>query len=511
MRKDFSLSGIKKLASQTLWYGVPTIATRFIGYLMNMALPFLIAQPAKTADLSQVYAIIPFLNVLFTYGLETAYFKFSQETDNKKLYDTLSVSLMTSSLVFIGLLLACRGPIVRAANLEDHPEYITWMCGIIFLDALSTLAFARLRQENRPRRYAFVMMSSVMVYFLVVLFFLGIMPAYVKKHPDSPLRLLQAMDIGIGYYLIGNLLGSLVKLALLLPEWKSVTWEFDSRLWKRIMQYSYPLVIVGLGGMVNDMLSRLVYQHVVDLPVEQAKHELGIFANVYRLSVMITIMIQAFRMAAEPFFFNQSKAEGAQKMYARVMKFFVIACCFMFLLIGLYLDVLKWFFTLKSKAWAEGFYIVPLLAMGNIFLGIYYNLSIWYKLTNKNIYGAYITIGGAILTIVLNIALVPRLHYLGASIATFVCYLTMMIASYVLGQKHYPVPYATKKLIAYLVIVSLLVIVHQLIVHLYAPLWFSITTATIFFAAFAFFISRVEARELSQLPYINRLVKSNQS
>ncbi|MFT4024679.1 MAG: polysaccharide biosynthesis C-terminal domain-containing protein, partial [Flavihumibacter sp.] len=461
----------------------------------------------KTADLSQVYAIIPFLNVLFTYGLETAYFKFSQETDNKKLYDTLSVSLMVSSFVFIGLLLAARGPIVRAANLEDHPEYITWMCGIIFLDALSTLAFARLRQENRPRRYAFVMMSGILVYFLVVFLFMGVMPAYVKNHPDSPLRLLQAMDIGIGYYLIGNLLGSLVKLLLLLPEWKSVKWEFDTALWKRVMQYSYPLVIVGLGGMINDMLSRLVYQHVVHLPEEQAKHELGIFANVYRLSVMITIMIQAFRMAAEPFFFNQSKAEGAQKMYARVMKFFVLACCFMFLLIGLYLDVLKWFFTLKSKAWAEGFYIVPLLAMGNIFLGIYYNLSIWYKLTNKNMYGAYITIGGAIVTIVLNILLVPRLHYLGAAIATFVCYLGMMAASYLLGQQHYPIPYARKKLIAYLVIVSLLVIAHQLIVRVYPPLWFSILTGTLFLAAFTLFIARVEAKELARLPFVNRFVK----
>lgn len=503
------MSGIKKLASQTLWYGVPTIATRFIGYLMNMALPFLIAQPAKTADLSQVYAIIPFLNVLFTYGLETAYFKFSQEIDNKKLYNTLSVSLMASSLVFIVLLLMARGPIVRAANLEDHPEYVTWMCGIIFLDALSTLAFARLRQENRPRRYAFVMLSSILVYSLVVFLFMGIMPAYVKSHPDSPLRLLQSMDIGIGYYLIGNLLGSLVKLVLLLPEWKSVKWEFDPALWKKVMQYSYPLIIVGLGGMVNDMLSRLVYQHVVHLPEEQAKHELGIFANVYRLSVMITIMIQAFRMAAEPFFFNQSKAEGAAKTYARVMKFFVLACCFMFLLIGLYLDVLKWFFTLKSKAWEEGFYIVPLLAMGNIFLGIYYNLSIWYKITGKNMYGAYITLAGAALTIVLNIWLVPHLHYLGAAIATFACYLGMMIASYLLGQQHYPIPYAWKKLVAYLVIVSLLVIFHQALVYFYGPLWFSIATATILLAGFGLFIARVESRELARLPFLNRFVKPN--
>ena len=258
--------------------------------------------------------------------------------------------------------------------------------------------------------------------------------------------------------------------------------------------------------MINEMLSRLVYQHVVDLPPEQAKHELGIFANVYRLAVMITIMIQAFRMAAEPFFFNQSKQEGAQKSYARVMKFFVIACCFMFLLIGLYLDALKWIITLKSKAWGEGMYIVPILAMGNVFLGIYYNLSIWYKLTGKNLYGAYITIGGAVLTIALNVLLIPRFHYLGAAIATFTCYLTMMVSSYLLGQRFYPIPYARKKLLSYLALVTFIVLVHRFITYLYPPLWFSMLTGTVLFAAFTLFVARIEQKDLARIPYIGKWV-----
>ncbi|GAO41690.1 lipopolysaccharide biosynthesis protein [Flavihumibacter petaseus] len=500
------MSDIKKLAGQTLWYGVPTIVTRFLGYLMNMALPFLFAQPARTADISQVYAIIPFLNVLFTYGLETAYFKFSQDRDKNHLYNTLSVSLLVSSILMITVLYLCRGAIASAASLQDHPEYVTWMCGIIFFDALSTLAFAKLRQENRPRRYAFVRLSGVLVNLLVIITFLGVLPGYVSRNPDSPLRMIQNMNIGIGYYLIGNLLGSLATLFLLLPEWKTIHWEFDKPLWKEVMQYSYPLIIVGFGGMINDMLSRLVYQHVVDLPAEQAKHELGIFANVYRLSVLITIMIQAFRMAAEPFFFSQSKNEGAQKNYARIMKFFVLACCFMFLLIGLYLDVLKWIITLKSKAWGEGIYIVPILALGNIFLGIYYNLSIWYKLTGKNLYGAWITIGGAVVTIVLNMLLIPKLHYLGASLATFTCYLLMMVSSYVLGQRFYPIPYARKKLLAYLAIVSILVVAHRGLLQLYSPIWFSILTGTILLAGFTLFVARVEKREFERLnlPFLRK-------
>ena len=351
-----------------------------------------------------------------------------------------------------------KDTIAHWANLDKHPEYITWMAGIIFFDALCTLAFARLRQENRPKRYAFARIAGVVMNILVVVLFLGILPRYLHSHPHSFLKgMISSRESGIVYYLIGNFCGSILTFLLLRKEFAQIRFHFDPALWKKIMHYAYPLIIVGMGGMVNDMLSRLIYQHVVDLPEEQAKHELGIFANIYRLAVLITIMIQAFRMAAEPFFFNRSKEENAQRVYARVMKFFVIACCFMFLLISLYIDVFAWFFiAIKKPLWVEGLNIVPLLALGNIFLGIYYNLSIWYKLTHKNMTGAMITLAGAVITVVLNILLIPRFHYLGAAIATFTCYLFMMIISYTQGQKHYPVPYAKKKLIAYLVLVVLM-------------------------------------------------------
>lgn len=499
------MSSIKKLAGQTLWYGVPTIASRFLGYLMNLSLPLIFAQPAVTADLTQVYAIIPFLNVVFTYGLETAYFRFSQDHDQKKLYNTLSVSLIGSTIFFTAVLLFFKNNIAAWANLDDHNEYITWMAGIIFFDALCTLAFARLRQENRPRRYAFARISAVVVNISVVILFLGILPKYLQQHPESFLNNFFSKDIGIGYYLIGNFAGSIVTFVLLWKEFRQIRFSFDAALWKKIMQYSYPLIIVGMGGMVNDMLSRLIYQHVVDLPIQEAKHELGIFGNIYRLAVLITIMIQAFRMAAEPFFFNRSKEENAQKIYARVMKFFVIACCFMFLFISLYIDVFAWFFTAIHKPlWVEGLNVVPLLALGNVFLGIYYNLSIWYKLTNNNMMGAYITVGGAVITIVLNILLIPKFHYLGAAIATFCCYLFMMICSYILGQKHYPVPYAKKKLIAYIVMIVLIYLIHRGLLVLWDDRWFNLGTATFLLLLFAIFISKIERKELEKLPLIGR-------
>ena len=310
------MSGIKKLAGQTMWYGVPTIASRFLGYLMNMALPFFIAMPEKTADLVQVYTIIPFLNVLYAYGLETAYFRFSQTHDKQKLYNTLSLSLLFSSIFFTVILLLCKDSLVSAADLNNHPDYVLWMIAIIAVDNLNTLPFAKLRQENRPKRYAFARVAGIVLNVCVVILFMGVIPSLLEKNPDHFLGLFYSKDFGLGYYLFGNLCGSLFTLLVLSKEIRQVKIRFDFTLWKEVMRYSAPLIIVGLGGMVNDVLSRLIYRHVVDLPQNQADHELGIFANIFRIALLITIMIQAFRMAAEPFFFNTSKDEGAQKSYA---------------------------------------------------------------------------------------------------------------------------------------------------------------------------------------------------
>ena len=403
----------------------------------------------------------------------------------------------------------CKGAITGAADLNNHPDYVFWMIAIIAVDNLNTLPFAKLRQEDRPRRYAFARIAGIVINLSVVIFFLGVIPKILHSNPDSFLKSIYNKDVGLGYYLLGNLCGSVFTLILLSKEIRQIKFSFDTILWKEVMRYSAPLIIVGLGGMVNDVLSRLIYRHVVNLPQQQADHELGIFANIFRIALLITILIQAFRMAAEPFFFNKSKDENAQRTYARVMKFFVIACCFMFLLIGLYLDVFKWIFiTFANKRWAEGLQIVPLLALGNIFLGIYYNLSVWYKLTNKNTYGAVITIIGAVITIVLNVVLIPKMHYTGAAIATFTCYLFMMISSYLLGQKYYPVPYPVKKLIAYLVLVVLIYLMHLGINKIYPDhLWFSLTTATVLFGLFTWFVTKVEAKELAKIPMLAKYFK----
>ena len=495
------MSGIKKLAGQTLWYGVPSVASRFLGYLMNLSLPLIFKEPAITADLTLVYAAVAFLNIIYTYGLETAYFRFAQTEDRGRLYSTLSVALIFSSTFFSAVLWYFQDNLAQWGRLGEHTEYIRWMIGILFFDSLSTLAFAKLRQENRPRRYAFARLSSVIINIAFLVIFLGIVPRYLASHPDATLSsLYRSQESGIVWFLIGNFWGSLFCLLLLSKEWMACRLQFDAVLFKKVMSYCWPLVLVGMGGIANDMLSRLLYQFVVDLPAEEAKHQLGVFGNIVRLSIVITIAVQAFRMAAEPFFFNRSQQHDAPQTYARIMNYFVIVCCFLFLILSLYLDVIKWFFESIDRArWTEGLYVVPLIAMANIFLGIYYNLSIWYKLTNKNFTGALITIGGTAITIVATTTLIPSLGYLGAALASFSCYLFMMISSYLLGQKHYPVPYPIQKILFYLLLAASFFGLHRALLFYFAHPVLNLSMATLLLAAFTYVVQQKEKISLSML------------
>lgn len=496
---------IKKLAGQTLWYGVPSIATRFIGYILNFSLIFLY-EAVSTADLTQIYAIFPFLNILFTYGVETSFFRYIQKYSISKVYNTLTISIFCSTILFTALLLYNKQALIDFTAMEDRPEFITWMAIIVFFDTLSALPFAKLRQDERPRRYALVKILGIVINVLVVIWYLGICPNLFQSNPESWFLAGYDIQIGIGYYLIGNVAGSIVTFFLLLPEFKGFKFAFDYLVWKEMMKYSFPLIIVGLGGMINDMLSRLVFQHVSDLPEMEAKQQLGIFAANYRLAVLITIFIQMFRMAAEPFFFKQSANKNAPETYARVMYMFVIACSFMFLFVGLYLDLFKELMTIKYKEYGEGIEIVPILAMGNVFLGIYYNLSVWYKLTDKNWYGAAITLLGAAVTIILNILWIPRFGYVGSAWATFVCYLLMMLLSYSLGQRYFHVPYTTKK-IAFLLLLTIVLTAISIYSNPLLPnIWYKLLLSTSLFLGYALIIIKLEKRELSNLPFVGNWI-----
>jgi O-antigen/teichoic acid export membrane protein len=502
------LGSIKKLAGQTLWYGVPTIASRFLGYLLSVLL-FRWYGPTVTADITQVYALIPFLNILFTYGLETAYFRFVQIRDPKSLFNTLSISLIASTILFSIVLLFYTGALADATSLSDHPEFFRWMVYILFFDTLSVLPFAKLRQQERPRKYAFIKVMNIVLTVLIVLYYLRFCPERYAVNPDDPWLFFYDPSIGIGYYIIANAIASAITLLLLWDEWKGFSFSFDSALWKEVMTYAYPLLIVGFGGMINEMLSRLVYSYVLHLPEMEEKRQLGIFGASYKVAVLITMFIQVFKMAAEPFFFKQSTDANAPKTYARVTKFFVMACCLMWLGIVFNLDWIAHLAYGKNyDQYKEGLHIIPILAMGSVFLGTYYNLSVWYKLTNKTWTGAWITIAGAVITIVLNIWWIPIFGYTGSAWATFICYLFMMIISYVLGQKHYPIPYAWKKLSAYVLIAILLYFVQIAIAKFISQnFWIVTGSGVLLFLLFVLLLAKTERREFAGLPVVGRFFR----
>jgi O-antigen/teichoic acid export membrane protein len=504
--KPIPLSDIKKLAGQTIWYGASSIAARFLNYLLT---PYLTAKLTGAAygEMTIIYSAIPFLNVIFTYGLETAYFRYVQKKEHEpEVYNTATVSLIISTISLTTLMIIFNGAFADILRIEKHPEYITWSALIIAFDSLSALAFAKLRYEGRPRKFAFVRIVGIVVNILLTFFFLSVCPRIAAHHPNSPLLIFYNKNIGVGYVFIANLVQSIISFLLLQKEFLSFRWKFKPALWKQIMLYSMPLIVAGFGGIINETFDRIMLAWWSTAGNETAvKFEVGTYGACYKLSILITLFIQAFRMGAEPFFFKQATGENPQRVYARVMKFFVITICVMFLFVALYLDTWKHFIQ-NPKMW-EGLRVVPVLLLANMFLGIYYNLSIWYKLKNRTLAGAYITLIGAALTLAINYLFIPTYGYMACAWATFVCYGTMMVVSFVWGQKAYRIPYAWKKLVAYMVIVVLLYFIFLLFQKAALGVWINRGFATIELLAFIVFILNVEKKEFQRLPVVGRFLK----
>jgi len=492
------LASIKKLASQTLWYGVSSIFARFLTYLLTPYLTYKFRGTVEYGKMSLIFALIPFLYTLIVFAFETAYFRFMQNKDFKPdVYNTLSTSLLISTLGIIGLTILNKEHVAGFIGLGDHPEYVL-LCGfIIGFDALSTLPFAMLRHENRPKKFAAIRVASILLNIAAVYFFLSICPSVIKKNPNSVLHFIYSPRLGVAYVLVGNLVGSFFQFAALSKEWMSVKLQINRELWKEVMIYALPLTIAGFAGMINETFDRVMLQRWSPLKGDAATYEVGIYSACYKLSILITLFIQAFRMGAEPFFFKQSTEQNAPRVYARVMKFFVITICGMFLFVSLYLDIWKYFIR-DEKMWV-GLKVVPILLLANMFLGIYINLSIWYRLSRKTTAGAYITLIGAAITITINFIFIPYFGYMACAWATFICYGTMMVISYIWGQKSYPVPYAWKKLIAYIVIVVILYFIHLAIISIWHNSALNFIVATLFLILFALFIYRVEKKEFDNI------------
>ena len=499
------MSSIKKLAGQTVWYGGSSIFARFLSYLLT---PYLTHQLTAESygEMSLVYSAIPFLNTLYTYGLETAFFRYLQKQEyQKEVYNTTFISILASTSFFTLLLIVFRMPFAHLIRIPEHPDYIVISALIICFDTLSAIPFAKLRSEDRPRKFAFIRVVGILSNIGLVYFFLSVCPRMEAKHPDSIWLLIYDKNFGVGYVLLANLVQSSLTVILLWKELAQFRWQFNIKLWKEIMVYSLPLTVAGFAGMINEVFDRIMLGWWAPATsIAAARIEVGTYSACYKLSILITLFIQAFRMGAEPFFFKQSVHEDAPKTYARVMKFFVLTISFMFLLVALYLDIWK-IFIQNKKMW-EGLKVVPILLFANMFLGIYINLSIWYKLSHKTSPGAYITLIGAAVTLIVNYFFIPTYSYMACAWATFLCYGTMMIISFIWGQRAYYIPYAWKKLLAYMAIVAILYFVHHFITLHWKNHWLNLGLATLFLILYALFIIRIEKKEFERMPYIGKWI-----
>jgi O-antigen/teichoic acid export membrane protein len=491
------LSSIKKLVGQTAWYGLSSIAARFISYLLTPYLTYKLSDIAYGEN-SIVYAFIPFLNVIVAHGMETAYFKFGTKENEAEIYNTSSFSMLfVTLLVMIGLF-TWQIPLAELLQITLHPEYISLLAWIVALDALTTIPFSRLRMQERPKKFALIKVGGILINILATYSFISLLPNYVQAHPDSFLQKLYQPNWEVGYILMAGIVQNVFVLLLLQKEIRAIRFKFNFKLWRSMMVYALPLVLVGFGGMINETLDRIMLGWWgPGATADENKAMVGVYSACYKLAILITISIQAFRMGAEPFFFKQAETDQAQKTYAKVMKFFVISLCVMFLFVMLYIDIWKLF--IQNPAMYVGLKVVPILLIANMFLGVYYNLSIWYKLSNKTMAGAWITLFGALITILINYLAIPHFGYMASAWATFFCYGSMMVVSYFWGQSVYPVPYATKKLIAYFII-ALLVYGINLLLHLVSTNQpFNYLFASILLFAFIVFVVRIEKKDLQSI------------
>ena len=442
------MSFIHKLAGQTAIYGLSSIVGRLLNFLL-VPLYTSIFVPEEYGVLSELMAVIAFAMVVLTYGFETSFFHFTnKEKDTKQVLTTGFISLLVSSILFASISWYNAENIASLFHLSSQPKLIHWIIWIITLDVLSTLPFAKLRVDQKAWRFAFIRIVNVVVNIGFNLFFFLACP-YLQKEglATNLLDLIYMPDLGIGYIFISNLLASATMLLLLTPEILKINGSFSLRLWKKMAKYGFPLLVGGLAYVTNEMADRLLLEYL--LPDDIATAEVGIYSACYKISIFMTLFIQAFRYGAEPFFFAQAKEKDAKEQYATVMRYFIAFTGFIFLGINVFIDLIKHF--IQNEAYHTGLTVVPILLLANLFLGVYYNLSVWYKVSEKTQYGAYISVFGAIITILFNIILIPTMSYVGSAWATLICYASMCIVSFLLSRRHYPIQYNWTRISFYLV------------------------------------------------------------
>ena len=480
------MAGLKSLAKETAIYGVSSIVGRFLNYLLVPV--YTIALPASSGGygvVTNIYAWVALILVLLTCGMETGFFRFANkgQDDPMRVYSTTLLSVSIGSLVFVALGLLFLEPIAGWLEYGEHPWYIGMMMIVVAMDAIQSIPFAYLRYKKRPIKFAALKLLFIFLNIALNLFY------YV---------ILEGNDVG--YAFLFNLVCTSVVMVCMIPELRGFTYVLDKELLKRMLRYSLPLVILGVAGILNQVADKIIFPFVYPDEAE-ATIQLGIYGAASKIAMIMAMFTQAFRFAYEPFVFGKSKEKDSREMYAQAMKFFIIFTLLGFLAVMFYLDILR---HVIGRDYWDGLRVVPIVMAAEIFMGIYFNLSFWYKLIDETRWGAYFSLTGCIILILMNIFLVPKYGYIACAWAGFTGYGVAMLLSYFVGQKKYPIQYDLKAIGMYVLLAAVLYVAAEYVSidNIYLRMAYRTVLLLLF-------IAYVVKRDLplNQIPILNKLLK----
>lgn len=480
------MAGLKSLAKETAIYGVSSIVGRFLNYLLVPV--YTIALPASSGGygvVTNIYAWVALILVLLTCGMETGFFRFANkgQDDPMRVYSTTLLSVSIGSLVFVALGLLFLEPIAGWLEYGEHPWYIGMMMIVVAMDAIQSIPFAYLRYKKRPIKFAALKLLFIFLNIALNLFY------YV---------ILEGNDVG--YAFLFNLVCTSVVMVCMIPELRGFTYVLDKELLKRMLRYSLPLVILGVAGILNQVADKIIFPFVYPDEAE-ATIQLGIYGAASKIAMIMAMFTQAFRFAYEPFVFGKSKEKDSREMYAQAMKFFIIFTLLAFLAVMFYLDILR---HVIGRDYWDGLRVVPIVMAAEIFMGIYFNLSFWYKLIDETRWGAYFSLTGCIILILMNIFLVPKYGYIACAWAGFTGYGVAMLLSYFVGQKKYPIQYDLKAIGMYVLLAAVLYVAAE-----YVPIdniYLRMAYRTVLLLLFIAYVVKRDL-PLSQIPILNKLLK----
>ena len=438
------MNPLKRLFKQTFIYGLATVLPRVLSFLL-VPLYTSVMDPETYGEISVIFSWFAIFNVVLAYGMETAFFRFFNKYSDKELVISTSlISLLISSLVFFVTALIFKGAFASLIDVKE--SLILYIILILALDALAIVPFAWLRAKERPLRYSIVKVTSVAINLLLNIFFLTLLPKMAENGQPFWSEIYK-VDFQIEYVFIANVISSGIAFLWVSGIYFDSKYKLDKTLLKEMLKYSLPIMVAGLAFTVNEVFDRILLDRL--LPEDIAKAEIGKYSACYKLAVFMTLFGTAFRLGVEPFFFSHANTENPKKAYAQITNYFVIMGSLIFLGVMVFIDPLKKLLVRDSEFW-EALDVVPIILLASFCLGIYHNLSVWYKVTDRTKYGAYISSVGAIITLTINISLIPKIGYMASAWATLAAYGSMMFLSYYFGKKYYPVPYNMRKIIFYL-------------------------------------------------------------